>query len=267
MDLEAAREATLGREQGLPPSRKSRLSRALEVVFRFRYALHLLVYLGGFAISWAGFRGLQLQRVWLALPEVISRFFGTDLNRAIVAVTTGAILFAAAAALLRTWGTAYLGAGAVTDSQLHGQEIAVRGPYRYVRNPLYLGTLLHTLALCVLMSWAGAIFTLVATLLLQVGMVAAEEEYLAGQAPVAYNLYRQRVRRFLPHVLHPEASPGGQAQWGRAVLCEIYMWGAAISFTAFGSSYNALPILQGLLVSLGVSIVVHGLMSKRAPAG
>jgi len=63
MDLEAAREATLGREQGLPPSRKSRLSRALEVVFRFRYALHLPVGLRspgrpsrGYSYSMSGWR-------------------------------------------------------------------------------------------------------------------------------------------------------------------------------------------------------------------
>ena len=34
------------------------------------------------------------------------------------------------------------------------------GPYRYLRNPLYLGTFFHTLALALLMPLSGAVFAI-----------------------------------------------------------------------------------------------------------
>jgi hypothetical protein len=46
------------------------------------------------------------------------------------------------------------------------------------------------------------------------------------------------------------------------VLGEIYMWGVAISFAALGWMYNAVLILQGVLVSVGTSLVVRAFLPK-----
>jgi len=46
------------------------------------------------------------------------------------------------AALVRTWAAAYLRSEVIHDSKLHGEGLVADGPYRYVRNPLYLGSVL-----------------------------------------------------------------------------------------------------------------------------
>jgi protein-S-isoprenylcysteine O-methyltransferase Ste14 len=44
-------------------------------------------------------------------------------------------------ALLRTWATAYLRTEVVHDISQHSEALVADGPYRYVRNPLYLANL------------------------------------------------------------------------------------------------------------------------------
>ena len=44
------------------------------------------------------------------------------------------------AAGLRTWGAAYLRTEVVHDTAQHSEALVADGPFRYTRNPLYLGT-------------------------------------------------------------------------------------------------------------------------------
>ena len=53
----------------------------------------------------------------------------------------GALLVTAAASL-RTWGTSYLQAEVMRDPQVRTERLMADGPYRHVRNPLYLGNIL-----------------------------------------------------------------------------------------------------------------------------
>lgn len=234
----------------------------LSLVFRFRYWLHILIVGGVFAISWAA-AGAGVQRVWLALPEAASAHLGIDLGSAIIALTVTATLLAIAAAALRTWGTAYLGQAVVFSPNLSDGRLVIDGPYRYVRNPLYLGAMLHTVALSVLMSWMGAAFAIVAMAGLQVALIAYEERGHLHRARQDYLVYMKRVPRLIPQLLPVPPDNVVRPRWGQAIAGEIYMWGVAVSFAAFGFTYNALLIGQGVLVSLGLSVVIRGLTAKR----
>lgn len=200
-----------------------------------------------------------MQRLWLALPEWMAEDLRIHLHTAIVGITVLAVVSALLGACLRTWGTAYLGVRVVSSPTLENSEMAIDGPYRYLRNPLYLGTILHTLALTLLMTWEGAGFALIAIGMLQMALVAAEEGYLARALGEPYKQYCREVPRYLPKRfgLAPRAA-GTEAHWLQAFASEIYFWGAAVTFVVFGASYNAQLIAQGLLVSLGVGIVVRG---------
>jgi protein-S-isoprenylcysteine O-methyltransferase Ste14 len=76
--------------------------------------------------------------------------------------------------------------------------VVASGPFRYTRNPMYLGLLvLHvggTLAFR--LPWA-AIFFVPVFLALQFGVIVPEEAYLEAECGEPYRLYRQRVRRWL----------------------------------------------------------------------
>jgi protein-S-isoprenylcysteine O-methyltransferase Ste14 len=53
----------------------------------------------------------------------------------------GGALLVFLAALLRTWATAYLRTEVVHDMSQHSEALVADGPYRYMRNPLYLANL------------------------------------------------------------------------------------------------------------------------------
>jgi hypothetical protein len=45
---------------------------------------------------------------------------------------------------------------------------------------------------------------------------------------------------------------------------EIYMWGVVVSFAALGWRYNSFLIIQGVVVSWGLSLVTRAFVPKPA---
>jgi hypothetical protein len=125
-----------------------------------------------------------------------------------------------------------------------------------------MGTFIHTLALALLMQPSGALFTVVLIGLLQVRLIFAEESFLSAKLGEPYREYCALVPRLIPS-LRPrvQASPV-QPRWSMAFLGEIYMWGVFISFVMLGWRYNSMLIIQGVLVSLGISLVARAFVPK-----
>jgi len=169
-------------------------------------------------------------------------------------------------AALRTWGTACLGPEVMRDPSMHGEALIADGPYRFVRNPLYLGLWLSALALALLMPVTGAVFMLVLLVSFQIRLIFAEEAYLTSQLGQPYADYCARVPRLVPALRPRTAEAGAKPRWGQAALAEIALWGTAISFAAVGWQYNAHLLIQCVLVSLGAALVVRGLLPPGRPA-
>src|SRR5580693_7146543 len=66
------------------------------------------------------------------------------------------------AAMLRTWATAYLRTEIVHDSSQHSEALVADGPFRYVRNPLYLANLPMAVGIGFLASRLGFLFLIAA---------------------------------------------------------------------------------------------------------
>ena len=159
---------------------------------------------------------------------------------------------------MRTWASAYLGADVVRDRTMLGGNVVADGPYRHVRNPLYLGLWVHTLALALLMPASGAIFTLVLVGVFALRLILGEEVFLRGELGGEYVAYCALVPRLMPAFRPRVAASGAKPRWFQAGLAEIALWGVTASFAALGWRYNGLLLTKCVLVSLGVSLVVRG---------
>ena len=98
-------------------------------------------------------------------------------------------LFVAAGQAVRLWAAGHL---------RKSVELITSGPYRYTRNPIYLGLLALYFGVAVLAgnAWIAALgMPLFAVL--RYGVVAREEAYLARRFGADYRRYRARVRRWV----------------------------------------------------------------------
>jgi len=238
--------------------------------FRFRLAIFIVIYVLGFTTPWN--LALHLDgrgpnaHTWGLLAVNLAKSSGIAIDAAFNAVLVVGILCAFAGAWLRTWGSAYLGGDVMLDPQLRGSAVVADGPYRYLRNPLYLGTLANTLAVALLMPATGAIFTILAVALFQYRLMRLEESFLTAQLGEAYAEYCRRVPRIVPALRPRIPGSGARARWLQALLAEIYQWGVAGSFLAVGWRYNAGLLVQCVVVSVGVSLVLRAfpLRSREA---
>ena len=135
-----------------------------------------------------------------------------------MSITILAVVLAALGAGFRLWGTAYLGRTVVFDKAMQAGEVVAAGPYRYVRNPLYLGSMLTALAVSILMPASGALFFVVALSIFVVRLALGEEAFLKAKIGDAYVEYCRRVRRWLPSIVAATAGvkrAAGLAYGGR----------------------------------------------------
>jgi protein-S-isoprenylcysteine O-methyltransferase Ste14 len=80
-------------------------------------------------------------------------------------------------------------------------RLILTGPYRYTRNPMYLGHLIFLLGLAVtLRSWFALILVLARAMWFH-WRVLRDEKRLEAEFNGAYAQYRQRVKRWIPGVL------------------------------------------------------------------
>ena len=248
--------------------------KASALEFRWRYLVHVVIYALGFFAPWNYLlsQGAGSGEFWsgkaLWLPAAL------EIERAGLLSLTGSsnlllglgIFFALAGAGLRTWGAAYLGSDVVKDGGMHGAEVMADGPYRRMRNPLYVGTFLHTFALALLMPASGAVFAVIAVAIEQLRLIGGEEAFLEGRLGQSYLDYKARVPSVWPSLRARIPASGRHPAWGMAVLGEAYFWGVAVAFGSVGLRYNALLVTQGVVVALGVSLVARAFVPKVAEA-
>ncbi len=145
---------------------------------------------------------------------------------------------------------------------MHGEAMLADGPYRRTRNPLYLGTLLHTLGVTILMPPSGAVFAMVLLWIFQVRLALAEEPFLTARFGQAYLDYKKAVPRFLPATKPQVASAGVRPHWLQALLGELYFLAVFLVLAVFGWSFNAQPLRQGVIISVGLALVVRAFLPR-----
>ncbi|PVE23756.1 isoprenylcysteine carboxylmethyltransferase family protein [Microvirga sp. KLBC 81] len=89
-------------------------------------------------------------------------------------------------------------AGSNVPTNLPTTTIVESGPYRFTRNPIYLGMFLGLIGLAIAFDNLWLLMTLVPfAIVIRYGVVAREEAYLERKFGDVYRGYRSRVRRWL----------------------------------------------------------------------
>jgi protein-S-isoprenylcysteine O-methyltransferase Ste14 len=84
--------------------------------------------------------------------------------------------------------------------------LVIRGPYRFVRNPMYIGAGLAVGgAALVYHSWALAVYLLALIVLLNLLVAFYEEPTLTRMFGAEYEVYKATVPRWIPRIFQPGA--------------------------------------------------------------
>jgi len=110
----------------------------------------------------------------------------------------GGIVFLAGLALLIWAATTFRRAGTQIPTTQPTTTIVAEGPYRFTRNPIYIGMFLGLIGLAVAFDSLWIIVLLVPFyLVIRYGVVAREEAYLERKFGDVYLAYKARVGRWL----------------------------------------------------------------------
>ncbi len=235
--------------------------RATEFEFRFRFAFIMGTFIAGFwcyALDPVNVSVMFAQ--WLVgHPVELGRPGDRHILQAILAL--GAAL-ALLAALIRTWAAAYLQSEVVHDFKMHGEGLVADGPFRYVRNPLYLGGVLIAIGFAMSASRLGFVVIVGALSLLYLRLIAREESLLITTQGESYRQFLARVPRLVPS-LRPRVAAGGMApKWCQALVGEAFMWFFAAAAVCFAATLNRRLFLIMTGAGLAASIVAKVVVKK-----
>ena len=207
------------------------------------------------------------QNAGVALTEWIARLCGSTATNAdyrwIFAIAS---LFAVLAAAIRTWGTAYLNPEVMIAERVQTSRLVADGPYRYVRNPLYLGNILLAIGFGAMASRIGCAILIVGMLVFVYRLILREEAGIAASQGDAYRAYCAAVPRLLPALRPQLPSARGAPNWTDGFLGEAFMWVMAASLVAFAFSLKQeifFWVLGGSFVVYAICLAIIKLRRKR----
>lgn len=240
--------------------------RASALEFRLRMIIMTALITLGFWSPWIEGWGIG-QRIstleWLALE--VSRLGLVRFTVATPLVIAAGAGIALLGAVLRVWGTACLGYETVHHGQMQAGAVMAAGPYRYVRNPLYLGGWCMMAAMAFIMPPTGALFAMTLLTVFLLRLILGEEAYLANQLGEPYREYLKTVPRLWPRFNSSLPPADFKPRWVVALLTEVNPMGVFVTLAFFSWSYDNWLMIKAILVSFGVSMVVRALM-PRVPA-
>ena len=237
------------------------MMRATDIEFRARFW-----FIGG--IFWLGFfcYSFDHQTAGVALAKLL---WGHSLNldapaglRALHLVFAFAAFLCVLCGLIRTWAAAYLHSTVVHDHALHSEKLVADGPFRHVRNPLYLGGVLLAAGMGLLASRLGWFVMTFGLLLFYYRLIFREEAALSASQGDSFRAYRAAVPRFFPSLRPRVPSSGAKPRWGQAFAGEAFMWGFTASVVSFAISLS----IRIFWIVLGASLAgytCYWLISSR----
>ena len=222
-----------------------------DVEYRFRAWVIAAIFFGAFEFYWWDHVSAAA-----ALAEVLTRRGGNVHATEVLIFSFGAAA-TAAAAFLRTWAAAFMRSEVVHDPRVHDTRLVADGPYRYMRNPLYLGTILMTIGIATAASRYGSLVLVLAIVFFHYRLILREERALETTQGESYRGYLERVPRLLPS-LRPRVPSGGmRPQWRQAVRGELFMWAFALTFVLFTATGSVRFLTWGCIVATAMVLLMR----------
>lgn len=167
------------------------------------------------------------------------------------------IAFLAVCFALRAWGTSYLRGHVMADKEMHSDRLIVAGPFRWVRNPLYLGNLFMAAAFGLLLPPPGLLLMVGGHLVVLGTLSRLEGQGLREQHGAAYEDYARRVHAFLPKPPGPGVPDAPvQPDWKNGLATESWHLG-------FATYLVGLALRNGAVTWLGVALVLGVMLANR----
>ncbi|HXW76889.1 MAG TPA: isoprenylcysteine carboxylmethyltransferase family protein [Candidatus Eremiobacteraceae bacterium] len=217
-------------------------TKATPFVFRRRALIIAVAYGVGFFFGYL-IQSAIFHHVEPAFVDVGQRWGKTGIE----AAAWGAAGLAILAWAVRWWGSSYHSPGVVLNDDVVTQTFMAAGPYRYVRNPLYLGNVFLALGIGLLGPVTATIIVVLANLAIVYRLIAIEESYLREAVGEPYVRYCSQVPRLFPR-LTPAPLPvdATRPDWLHGFITEFWVLGFAAA-----TVFVALQVPRGLWSGIG----------------
>jgi protein-S-isoprenylcysteine O-methyltransferase Ste14 len=202
--------------------------------FRNRRWFIISIFLIGFEFYWLD----HVQSGEWVAQFLALHFPQTSLSAWTRAVFVFAAVVLVLSAALRSWGTAYLQTAVMQSRTVVTDRLLADGPFRHVRNPLYLGNIFMAVGVGLVASRAGFIFLLVAIMVFHCRLILREEAELSATQGESYRAYCARVPRLWFSIFPRVPAAGNKAHWLNGIFGEVFHWAIALGGILYAFTFN-----------------------------
>jgi protein-S-isoprenylcysteine O-methyltransferase Ste14 len=135
----------------------------------------------------------------------------------------GGFCIVASGELVRLWGVAIAGSETRTTGPVGGTYLITKGPFSYIRNPLYVGNILMYFGVGIMANAPALAFIALLYFVFQYSLIVSlEEEYLRKTFTNEFTQYCAVVPRFIPSFKKYDGGnhPQPDLDWKRGIISE-----------------------------------------------
>jgi protein-S-isoprenylcysteine O-methyltransferase Ste14 len=215
-----------------------------------------------FGTFWLGFLLYSLERINVCAAIALQIYHHDPANNAriddLVRILFGvATAFVFLAALIRTWAGSYLHSSIIHDAALHGEQLVADGPYRHLRNPLYLGNMLLATGIGALASRVGFVVIVGGMFLIVYRLILREEATLLASQGESYRRYYDAVPRLWPSIGARVPASSAKPNWADGFSGEFFMWAAVAAMIVFTATQR----VSYFWIAFGIGLAIYFLQS------
>ena len=228
--------------------------------YRRRPLLILVIYLIGFYAGWwlwyraTGDSAYAPSYVWIARGVHVS-------SRTVLWIGTA---FAFAGWAARLWGSAYLSTAVVWNRDALQGALFVDGPFRFVRNPLYLGNDLQAFGIGLLASPIGLGIIVIGNIVFTAALAAHEATGMRARYGAAYDAYCRAVPAIVPRLF--PARVGGAARGRPTLGAGLRAEFLTTSFALGMLAYTLTSSLWALWVLIAIGWIAQAFARAQTPS-